>query len=111
MNTERQDPVMQQITDALEARPAVQVPDDFAARLMARVPQQQQRKLRVPALMAPSHYGHIALVAGIMLVLAGTIAVAPLTRTSPLWFGLQFLLLTQLVAFVILFGKTRHSLN
>jgi hypothetical protein len=111
MNTETQDPLMQQITEALEARPAVSVPDDFAARLMARIPQQQQRKLRVPALMAPSHYGHIALVAAIMLVLVGTIAVAPLTRTSSLWFGLQFLLLTQLVALVLLYGKTRRQLN
>jgi len=59
------------ITRALEQAPAVTVPAEFAARVMARLP--ERKVLRVPAkqglFVRRTHYGRNALLAGAALLL------------------------------------------
>jgi hypothetical protein len=102
------DPLMEQITAALEATPNVHAPDDFAARVMARVPQQKTRRIVVPAL-APARYGQYASVLGMVLLVVAMLYFAPQTRSSLTWQLLQGLLLTQLICLVLWFGRLRQT--
>jgi hypothetical protein len=65
----------------------------------------------LPALRAKTGFGRIAMIAAMLVLLAGTIALAPLTRGSSLWLMLQALLLAQLGTLVLVFGRTLRGLH
>jgi hypothetical protein len=102
------DPLMEQITAALETVPYVDVPVDFAARVIARVPQQKARRIVAPAL-TPARYGQFASVLGMILLVAAMLYLAPQTRSSVTWQLLQALLLAQLIGLVLWFGRLRQT--
>jgi hypothetical protein len=101
------DPLMQQITAALETSPSVQVPSDFAARLMARVPQQKQRRIVVPAI-SRARYGRYAILAAMLLILVAMLVYAP-RSTSNMGLIIQFTLLAELAALALWFGSLRKA--
>ncbi len=102
------DPMMEQMTTALETAPDVHVPEDFAARVMARIPEQKTRRMVVPAL-PPARYGQFASVLGMVLIVAAMLYLAPQTRSSLTWLLMQGLLLAQLVCLVLWFGRLRQA--
>ena len=93
MNDRVKENEMQQIVKALEAAPSVVVPDDFAARMMARLPQQPQRRYVLRQTMQTEAH-----------VVAGMLVLAPHTAGSETWLLLQGLLFTQLVALLLWMG-------
>jgi protein-S-isoprenylcysteine O-methyltransferase Ste14 len=102
------DPLLIQITEALETAPNIPVPSDFAARVMARVPRQKTHRMAVPAI-AKARYGQAALVLAMVLLVAAMLYLAPETRTSNTWLLLQGLLLAQLAFLAIWFGHLRQT--
>ena len=93
---------MDRIVQALEAAPRVAVPDDFAVRLMARVPAQRQPRyvLRRPWMMQP-RVGRTLAAAALVLLLAGMVIAAPRTTGSGEWLLLQSLLFAQFAALLL----------
>ena len=77
-----QDELMEGITGALETPPAATVPDDFTARLMARLPP-TRRHFVLPELPVRPQYGLIATSAGIVLLLIAMAFAAVFAQTSP----------------------------
>jgi hypothetical protein len=102
------DPLMTEITAALETAPDMHIPSDFAARVMARIPQKKTHRIVVPAL-PPARYGQFASVLGMVLIVAAMLYLAPQTRSSLTWQLLQGLLLAQLVCLVLWFGHLRQT--
>ncbi len=104
------DKTMQSIIEALETAPHVNVPDDFAARVMARLPQQSTRRLRMPALPARSHYGRTAAVTCMVILVVAMVVLAPHTMQSRTLGYMQALLFAQLAALLLWIGLNRsHS--
>lgn len=96
---------MDRIVQALEAAPSVTVPDDFAARVMARVPQQPQRRYVLrQALQTEAHFGRKLAVAALLILVVGMVLLAPHTAGSGTWLLLQGLLFAQLVALLLWMG-------
>ena len=89
---------------ALQARPAVTIPGDFAARVAARLG--PAPALLMPALeLTPRRYGRLAAIACTVVLAALMLACAHrLSGNSVYWlsleslFGLQFVLLTVWIA-------------
>ena len=85
------------MTRALERAPAVAVPADFAARLMARLP--ERKAPRVPAgsewFVRRTHYGRNAMLAGAVL-LCCLLVVAASNRGSVVWEMAEWIALAQL---------------
>jgi hypothetical protein len=104
MNTN--DTEMEAIIKALESAPDVAVPDDFAARLMARVPQQQtqRRYVLMQTPQAESHVGRTLAFAALLVLVVGMLLLAPHTPGSETWLLLQGLLFAQLVALLLWMG-------
>ncbi len=96
---------MEQIVKVLESAPDVTVPDDFAARLMVRVPRQTAR--RFVLLQSPqteSHVGRSLALAALLVLVAGMLLLAPHTAGSEVWLLLQGLLFVQLAALLLWMG-------
>ncbi len=87
----------ERIVLALEAAPGVEVPPDFAARVMARVPAR-------PLLRAGRRtaYGRHAMLVCALVLCAVMLAVLPAaTRGSLEWIALEWIALTQLAGIVL----------
>ena len=96
---------MEQIVKALESAPDVAVPDGFAARLMARVPQRTERRYVLrQTLHAESHVGRRLAFGALPVLVAGMLLLAPHTAGSQTWLMLQGLLFAQLVALLLWMG-------
>jgi hypothetical protein len=77
------DPLMTDITTVLEVPPQVAVPQDFSARLMARLPQQPHKRYRIPdGMPARAQYGRITTLASVGLLLMAMLLVGLLTQPS-----------------------------
>jgi len=104
MTTRRQDaqevdPLDRQLTEALEAVPHIVIPDDFAARVMNRVPARTVWTHSLPARVSVGR--RVALIAAGVLLIAMLGFAAPthdanqLTRTAAEWaFAAEFAVLT-----------------
>jgi len=101
------DPFLKQMTNALETAPDVQVPGDFAARVMARVPQQKRRHIVMPAI-ARARYGRFAMLAAMACILIAMVAFAP-EGSSSMGILIESALLAQLAALVLWFGRLRDA--
>ncbi len=97
----------ERVTQALERAPAVAVPADFAARVMAQLP---ERKLR-PAPEAGyfrqrTHYGRNALLAGVVLLCCLLVAAAVASRGDAAWRAAEWTALAQLAGIALWWGLT-----
>ena len=97
------DQLDRQLTTALEAVPHIAVPDDFAARVMSRVPAPQIAAQSLPSRASIGR--RVAIVAAMVLVIAMIVFAAPthganqLSRTSLLWtVAAEFVALTAWLA-------------
>lgn len=105
------DSQMSAITSALEAKPDVPVPDDFAARMMARLPEGQTHRLSVPvSVTSGSQFGRLAAYVSLVLLLAGMAVLAPRAQDSAVWLSLQGLLFLQFCALLLWAGMSRRRL-
>jgi hypothetical protein len=90
----------QRLTRALEARPAVEIPADFAARVAGQLPE------RKPIALTPTHYGRKAMmvcmvVLGVVLVIAFAlhgVVVSPVVQV------IGWILYVQFLGLVVWFG-------
>ena len=103
MTTHGQNGFDQQVTAALEAVPDIVVPDDFAARVMSRVPAQRLWTRSLPARASIGR--RVAMIAAVVLIVAMIAFAAPahdtnqLSRTLVLWiFAAEFVALTLWLA-------------
>jgi hypothetical protein len=95
----------QRIVRALETGPEPQIPADFAARVASQLP------ARRPVSLTPTHYGHNAMLAGIVVLLAALVALA-LHSTGHATFGLlESLLFAQFIALAVWFTVGRYGLR
>jgi hypothetical protein len=92
------------LTQALERRPEVAVPEGFAARVAAALPLQKPRRRAV-------HVGRTAAIAGAMVLALTMFAVAPHSEPSfaNLFFDAELLMLAQLAGIAWWFGKAVSS--
>ncbi len=98
---EHQDETMTGLIRALEIVPSVDVPDNFTARVMARIPQKQSRvNLRYARALAP-RYGRTMAFVSLGVLVAAMLLVTYFTGASGSWSALQFVLLLQLAAYVM----------
>lgn len=101
------------ITERLEASPEVQIPADFTARLMARVPQRRfAASVRIPMRTHHASAGQrtaIASIAILTLLLITAIFAAP--QTTFVAYGLEPLLALQLGALLYWQFTRRNSLQ
>jgi hypothetical protein len=98
------DPLNDAITQALETKPTISVPDDFAARVMARVP--QTRRAVAPSI-SRGRYGRFALLCAMPLLVVAMLVLAPATHDSVLWLCMQTMLFAELAGIVLWFGWLR----
>ncbi len=90
----------QRLTRALEARPAVDIPADFAARVARQLPE------RRPVALTPTHYGRRAMVI-CMVVLGMTLLVGFVMRgvaVPPMVQVVGWILYAQFLGLVVWFG-------
>jgi hypothetical protein len=93
------------ITAALEQAPRVVAPEDFAARVAARVP--VRSTLSAPALQG-ARFGWAAAVVSLVVLLAAMLWLAP--RATPhavYWIALEWLMCAQFCAVAIWVGGWR----
>jgi hypothetical protein len=104
------------ITRALEQAPAVTVPAEFAARVMAQLP--ERKVSRVPdwtgLFIRRTHYGRNAMLAGVA-VLCCVLMVAGIASNhgGVAWVATEWVVLTQLAGIALWWGlawRTRASL-
>lgn len=99
------DSLDQALTQALEAVPPVEIADDFALRVLSRLPACMPARIALPAYLPalPSIGRRIALVSAILLFLAmfafALAPAAPFVRASELVCAAEFILLTVWLAF------------
>lgn len=108
---EPQDAFNAALLHTLETPPQIIAPKDFAARVMAQIPQQPQARSRfADATFPATSYGRKAIFVGLGLLLALMLVITPATRTSSTWMTFQMVLLAQFSIFVLWlgFGKA-HS--
>jgi hypothetical protein len=82
------------IAQALERRPAVLVPEDFAAKVAARIPAVQARRVLRPRFSV----ARVAAMVAIVVLTIVLFAMAPHVRTTgfSVSFGIEMLLLVEL---------------
>ena len=103
----------ERITRVLEELPAVGVPKDFAARVMAQLP--ERKFARVPAdawNVRRTHYGRNAMLLFAALLCALLVAGAVMRGDGRAWQLAEALALLQLVAIVLWWGlgwRTRST--
>ncbi len=97
------------ITRALERPPTVAVPADFAARVMARVP--ERKVARVPAgwFVRRTHYGRNALLAGAALLCCLLLLVAAASNGGRAWWLTEWIALGQLGVITVWWGLARRA--
>ena len=101
---EEHDETMEALLRALETAPAVDVPADFTARVMARVPQHARvAGLRRARALTP-RYGRAAAFIGLGMLLVTMLFVSSVTGNSSVGAALQLLLLVQLCAYALWIG-------
>lgn len=102
---------MDRLIQALEAPPSVPVPDDFSARVMARVPLQRQRRYVLrQSLQKEAHVGRSLVFVALLVLVAAMLVLAPHTTGSETWMVLQGVLFIQLVALVLWIGISYRRL-
>ena len=100
-----QDIEMDRIVQALETAPDVAMPDNFAARVIARVPRQPQRRFVLrQAMQTEARIGRRLALAALVLLVGSMLLLAPHTAGSEIWLLLQAVLFTQLVALLLWMG-------
>jgi hypothetical protein len=81
---------------ALEAKPVVSVPAEFAARVVSRVP------ARRVAVLTPARYGMIAMRVAMAVLVVTLVAVSVRSgHPSPIGLAVQWILCVQLVALAL----------
>ena len=87
------------MTRALEQAPAVAVPADFAARLMARLPERKAARVSAGSewFVRRTHYGRNAMLAGaVLLCCLLVVAAAASNRGGVAWEMAEWIALAQL---------------
>ncbi|HMF62730.1 MAG TPA: hypothetical protein VK608_01490 [Edaphobacter sp.] len=91
---------------ALEARPAVPIPADFAARVASQVPAKR------PVSLTPTHYGrNTVLISMVALVVALLALALHNADSSTLGRTLEWILCAQLLSLAVWFGTRHRSLS
>ncbi|MEZ2346082.1 hypothetical protein [Terriglobus sp. RCC_193] len=96
---------------ALETSPQITAPQDFATRVMARVPQKPQPYQRFAnAVFTAPDYGRKAIFAALVVLVVLMFALTPAAAGKPnTWTTIQLVLLLQLSVFVLWLGFSRRS--
>jgi hypothetical protein len=95
------------ITHVLEPAPAVMVPRDFAARVMAQLPERKVARIRVASglLVRRTHYGRNAMLAGAMLLCCLLVAAGAVGHGGgTAWQLMEWTAMTQLAGIALWFG-------
>jgi hypothetical protein len=96
------------ITRALEDAPSVTVPADFAARVMARVPQRKPARYDL-LLRQRTHYGRNLMLGGAVLLCALLITVAIGGQSTATWRLAEWIILVQLAGIALWYGMARRT--
>jgi hypothetical protein len=96
------------MTRALEDAPHVTVPADFAARVMARVPQRKATRYGLP-LRQRTHYGRNLMVGGAVLLCALLVAVAVGGQTTAAVRVAEWTIFAQLAGIALWYGMARRT--
>ncbi|HEX4580762.1 MAG TPA: hypothetical protein VH139_01815 [Acidobacteriaceae bacterium] len=95
----------ERITRALERAPAVVVPADFAARVMARLPERKARPAPEAGwLPRRTHYGRNAMLAGAVLLCCLLVAGAVASHGDAAWRVAEWTALAQLAGIALWCG-------
>jgi hypothetical protein len=111
MTTERN--AEDRITRALEQAPAVAVPADFAARMMAQLPERKVARVPAGLLVRRTHYGRNAMLAGAALLCCLLMVVAIASNGDAVWRLAEWTALAQLGGIALWCGlawRTRDSI-
>lgn len=101
------------ITRVLEQAPAVTVPADFAARVMAQLPERKAARVRAGFEMRRTHYGRNAMLAGAALLCCLLMAGAIASKGGAAWWLAEWTALAQLAGITLWCGlawRTRASI-
>jgi hypothetical protein len=91
---------------ALETRPKMSIPADFAARVARQLPE------RPPVLLTPRYYGRNAMVICMVVLVAALLALALHgAGNSPLWVALEWIVCAQIVSLAVWLGKWHRGLR
>jgi hypothetical protein len=91
---------------ALETRPEMSIPADFAARITRQLPE------RPPVLLTPRYYGRNAMVICMVILVAALLALALHSGSnSPLWVALEWIVCAQIVSLAVWLGKWQRELR
>ena len=93
----------QRLIHALEIAPEPRVPDDFAARVASLLP------VRRSVSVTPTHYGHYAMAASMVILLAALLLLAPHAGRSIFGLTLQWLLCAQFIGLAVWLSARRHT--
>lgn len=103
----------ERVARALERAPAVTVPADFAARVMAQLPERKVRPAREAGWFPRrTHYGRNAMLAGAVLLCCLLLAGAVASRGDAAWRVAEWTALAQLAGIALWWGlawRTRGS--
>lgn len=101
------------ITRALEQAPAVTVPADFTARVMAQLPERKVARVRAGFEMRRTHYGRNAMLAGAVLLCCLLLVGAIASKGGAAWWLAEWTALAQLAGITLWCGlawRTRVSI-
>ena len=104
------DEAMERLVRVLETAPAVVVSEDFAARVMARVPREPQRRYVLRRSLQPSRIGQSLAFGALLVLVIAMLLLAPRTASSGMWQSLQGLLFLQLLALLLWMGVSYRRL-
>jgi hypothetical protein len=94
----------QRLIHALETAPEPQVPADFAARVASLLPAAR------PVAVTATHYGHYAMLASMVVLLATLLLLAPRTADRSVFeVTLQWLLCAQFIGLAVWFSVRRQG--
>ena len=99
------------ITRALEQAPAVTVPADFAARVMAQLPEPKVAPgaRRRGLFVRRTHYGRNAMLAGAALLCCLLLVVAAASNGGRAWWLTEWIALGQLGVITVWWGLARRA--
>jgi hypothetical protein len=100
------------ITRALEQAPAVAVPADFAARVMAQLPERKVARVPAGLLVRRTHYGRNAMLAGAALLCCLLLVGPIVSKGDAVWRLAEWTALAQLGGIALWCGlawRTRTS--
>jgi hypothetical protein len=103
----------ERVTRALERAPTVAVPADFAARVMAQLPERKVRAAPVAGWFPQrTHYGRNAMLTGAVLLCCLLVAGAVASRGDAAWRMAEWIAFAQLAGIALWWGlawRTRGS--